>query len=486
MPFSGPEPLLSLRSFIEQVDLAGELASVRGAHWDLELGAIAELSYHMPRSRALLFDGIPGYPDGFRVLTGSTASPLRLGRTLRLGENLTDRDLVAALRGKPSQWAAGSATYPVVPVDGAPFLDNQFHGDDINLLSFPVPRWHEHDGGRYIGTGCFVITSDPGSGAHNGGCYRMEVQDGGRGVTLAAVPGKHGAQHIDRWFAAEGRAPVAVSFGHDPLLLVVGGTEVPGGIFELDYAGAVLGERVPVVYGPVTGLPVPAAAEIVIEGWLTPGNTRPEGPFGEWTGYYSGERRPCLSIDIEALYHRDDPILLGAPPSKPPHDYSYMRTMLKSAMIEDELVATGVQGVRSAWAHEAGGGRLFIAVSIEQRYAGHARQVGQLASQLPAAAYMNRFVVVVDDDVDSSDLGQVIWAMSTRCDPAVDIEVMHRTWGSRLDPMLPPGLPPYNNRAVIDACRPFERRESFPRVAEASPQLLADTRKRWGRLFEAD
>ena len=485
MTYSGSEPLLSLRSFVDQLDAAGELTAVRGAHWDLELGAIAELSYRTPRSKALLFDGITGYPDGYRVPTGSTASPVRLGRTLRLGDNLTDEELVTALRSKPSQWAAGAADYPVEPVDSAPFLDNQYHGDDISLLSFPVPRWHEHDGGRYIGTGCLVITSDPETGANNGGCYRMEVQDEGRGVTVAAVPGKHGAQHIDRWFAKEGRAPVAVSFGHDPLLLVLGGTEVPGGIFELTYAGAVLRQRVPVVPGAVTGLPIPAGAEIVIEGWLTPDNTRPEGPFGEWTGYYSGDRRPCLNIDIQALYHRDNPILLGAPPSKPPHDYSYMRTVLKSAMIEDELVATGVQGVKAAWAHEAGGGRLFIAVSLEQRYPGHSRQVGLLASQLPAAAYMNRFVVVVDDDIDPSDLGQVVWAMSTRCDPATDIDVTHRTWASKLDPMLAPGLPTYNNRAVIDACRPFERKDSFPRVAEASPQLLADTLKHWGHLFES-
>lgn len=484
MTSPGSEPLLSLRSFIEQLDAAGELTAVNGANWDLELGAIAELSYQMPRSKALLFGDITGYPAGYRVLTGSTSSPLRLGRTLRVGDDLTDQELVAALRGKPSQWAARAAEYPAEEVDDAPFLENRCHGDDINLLSFPVPRWHEHDGGRYIGTGCLVITSDPETGMHNGGCYRMQVQDEGRSVSVAAVPGKHGAQHIDRWFAKEGRAPVAVSFGHDPLLLVLGGTEVPGGIFEVDYAGAVLGQRVPVVPGPVTGLPIPAGSEVVIEGWMTPDNLRPEGPFGEWTGYYSGDRRPCLTMEIEALYHRDDPILLGAPPSKPPHDYSYMRTMLKSAMIEDALVATGVQGVKAAWAHETGGGRLFIAVSLEQRYPGHTRQVGMLASQLPAAAYMNRFVVVVDDDIDPSDLGQVVWAMSTRCDPATDIEVTRRTWASKLDPMLAAGLPTYNSRAVIDACRPFERKDSFPPVAEASPELLADTLGKWSHIFE--
>ncbi|NNN20111.1 MAG: UbiD family decarboxylase, partial [Acidimicrobiaceae bacterium] len=451
----------------------------------LELGAIAEINYKIPNANALLFDNIQGYGNGFRVLTGSTTSPGRLGRTLNLGDSLNDLELVAAIRNKPSKWAADSHKFQFKEVQTAPFFENRYDRDHIDLLSFPVPRWHQHDGGRYIGTGCFVVTSDPETGEYNGGSYRMEVQDHGGSVTLASVPGKHGSQHIDRWFQREGRAPVAVSFGHDPLLIVVGGTEVPSGIFELDYAGAILGKNIPVVSGPVTGLPIPAGAEIVIEGWLSPDNTRDEGPFGEWTGYYSGERRPCLAIEIEALYCRNNPILLGAPPSKPPHDYSYMRTMLKSAMIQDELSEMGVAGVKAAWAHEAGGGRLFIAVSIDQRFAGHARQVGLLASQCPAAAYMNRFVVVVDDDIDPSDLGQVVWAMSTRCDPATDFEIIHRTWGSKLDPMLAPGLPPYNNRVVIDACRPFERKATFPRVAESAPDYLAEVQNKWAHVFKS-
>ncbi|MDQ0380462.1 UbiD family decarboxylase [Amycolatopsis thermophila] len=474
------EPLLSLRTHLDAVERFGELRHVRGAHWDLELGGIAELSYRLAAPPAVLFDEIPGYPAGMRVLTGSTGSPRRLGRTLRLGDDLDDAGVVAALRGKPSRWAAAARDFPVRPVDDAPLLANEVPGEEVNLLEFPVPRWHEHDGGRFIGTGCFVVTSDPETGVHNGGCYRMEVADDGRTVTVAAVPGKHGAQNIQRWFEREGRAPVTVSFGHDPLLLVLGGTEVPGGISELEYAGAVLGERVPVVSGPDTGLPIPAGSEIAIEGWLRPDHLRDEGPFGEWTGYYSGRRRPNLAVEITRLWHRDDPVLLGAPPGKPPHDYSYMRTVMKSAMIHDELAATGVPGVVKAWAHESGGGRLFIAVSVEQRYPGHARQVAHLAAHCPAAAYMNRYVVVVDADINPADPDEVIWAMSTRSDPGQDIEVLRQTWGSRLDPLWTEGTPARNTRAIIDACRPFERLGSFPRVARSEPEFLREIERKWG------
>jgi UbiD family decarboxylase len=477
------EPLLSLRTYIDDITKLGELTTVKGAHWDQELGAIAKLSYRRPKPRALLFDDIPGYPTG-RVLTGSTGSPARLAHTLRLGEGLDARGVVNALRGKPSAWTAGASDFPVTEVSDAPFLQNVLEGEDANLLAFPVPRWNAGDGGRFIGTGCLVMTRDPETGVDNGGCYRMQVQDDGRAVSISAVPGKHGAQNIDRWFAKEGRAPVAVSFGHDPLLMVLGGTEVPGGVSELEYAGAVLGESVPVVVGESTGLPIPAGSEIVVEGWLTPDNVRVEGPFAEWTGYYAGSPRPCVTLNVDRIYHRDDPILLGAPPGKPPHDYSYMRTVMKSAMIEDQLTAMGVAGVKSAWAHETGGGRLFIVVAIEQRYAGHSRQVGHLTAQCPAAAYMNRYVVVVDDDIDTTDLGEVVWALSTRTDPAVDIDVVGRTWGSKLDPMLPPDAVSYNSRAVIDACRPWERIKTFPKVAEGDPGYLSQNLDRWGSLLD--
>lgn len=477
------EPVLSLRSWLEDIDTTGELTHVRGANWDLELGAIAELSYRQALPKALLFDDIADYARGHRVLTGSTGSARRLGRTLRLGKDLDDADLVSRLRGQPSRWASAAGDFPTLTVDDAPLLTNAVEGDDINLLDFPVPRWHELDGGRFIGTGCFVVTSDPETGKVNGGCYRMQVQDEGRSATISAVPGKHGAQNIARWFELHGRAPVSVSFGHDPVLLITGGTEVPAGISELDYAGAIVGERVQVVLGKDTELPIPAGSELAIEGWLTPDNVRDEGPFGEWTGYYSGSTRPIVTMDITRLYHRDDPIMLGAPPGKPPHDYSYMRTVMKSAMIEDDLVAAGVRGVEKAWAHECGGGRLLIAVSISQKYAGHARQAAHLTAQLPTAAYMNRYVVVVDDDIDVSSIEEVVWAMCTRSDPGQDIDILRRTWGSKLDPMLAEGATPHNSRAIIDACIPFERRDTFPKVSQSAPDYLAGVARDWASVL---
>ena len=137
------------------------------------------------------------------------------------------------------------------------------------------------------------------------------------------------------------------------------------------------------------------------------------------------------TIDIERLYFRNDPIILGAPPGKPPNDYSYMRALLKSAMIQDELNKVGVRDVRGVWAHETGGGRLLVVVSITQRFCGHSRQAGYITAQCQAAAYMNRFVIVVDDDVDPMNLDEVMWAVCTRCEPAEDIEIMRKIVGQQ-------------------------------------------------------
>ncbi|HWG25075.1 UbiD family decarboxylase [Actinospica sp.] len=473
------EDVDDLRGWLAVVDELGELRTVAGAHWDEEIGAASELNYKRPSPSALLFDEIEGYRRGLRVLTGSTANARRLGVTLRLGTQLDDRELVEALRNGPNEWVAGAENHPVREVDSGPVAQHVVSSQDANLLDFPVPKWHEADGGRFIGTGCAVFTTDPVTGRLNAGAYRMQVQNGGRAASINIGSGKHGAGHVRDWFAREGRAPVTVSLGHDPVLLVVAGTEVPRGISELEYAGAIIGRPVEVIRGEVTGLPIPATSEIAVEGWLYPDRREREGPFGEWTGYYSGGVEPVLTLDIERVYHRDDPILLGAPPGKPPHDYSYMRSVMKSAMIQDALIKTGLPGVESVWAHEAGGGRQLLAVAIHQQYAGHARQAAYLASQLPAAAYMNKFVIVVDADVDARSLNDVMWAVCTRTDPGDDIEVLRKTWGSRTDPLSEQGQPPFNNRAVIDACRPWTRLDSFPQVAESSRALLDRVRRRW-------
>ena len=443
---------------------------------------MSEIDYKK-RGPALLFDEIKGHAKGFRILTSSTNSARRLGLTLRMGADHNDASLVEQLRGAPNRWAGAAKDFDPVFVDSGPVFENVMQGDAVDLMKFPTPLWHALDGGRYIGTGAAVATIDPDDHWVNLGAYRSMLVDKNH-VTMNIVNGKHGRTHCDKWMAREGRAPVAIHIGMDPLFMILAGVEVPTGMSELNYAGAVRGEPVKVVKSTITGLPLIADAEIIIEGWIKQGETTDEGPFGEWPGYYVSGTTQEPYLKVERVLYRNDPIILGAPPAKPPHDYSYMRTIMKSAMIFDALVSAGIPEVKGVYAPECGGGRMLVIVAIRQRYAGHARQAGFIASQCREAAYMGKYTIVVDEDIDVTNLEEVLWAVCTRTDPATSIDFIRRAWASKAEPMLRPGEPAFNSRAVIDACKPFEWIADFPRVAEADPVYLRELEKKWHGLFD--
>jgi len=138
---------------LRDIEAAGELKEVRGADWNLELGAISELNVKKERPPALLFDEIKGYPKGFRVLTSSTSSPSRLSSILRLPVQATHKGLVQQLRGKPAVWQSDASKYKPVCVENGPVFENVQKGGQADVLTFPAPFWHELDGGRYIGIG---------------------------------------------------------------------------------------------------------------------------------------------------------------------------------------------------------------------------------------------------------------------------------------------------------------------------------------------
>ena len=473
-----------LREWLEVVDSLGQLRVVRGADWNLELGTITELNTRRRESPALLFDDIAGYPSGFRVASTLLCNATRLSLTLGLPTEYGTRQLVQALRGKPRTWEQLAGEFPPETVESGPIFENVFVGDEVDVLRFPAPKWHQQDGGRYFGTGCCVITRDPETGLVNVGTYRVMIHDS-KTVGLMISPGKQGNIHLQKYQALGEPCPVAVVFGEDPALFVAAGSEVPSGVSEYNYTGAMKGAAVRVVTGPVTGLPIPADGEIAIEGFVMPGETRPEGPFGEWTGYYASGERGIPFIRVQAVYHRNDPIILGCPPNRPPHDYTYWRSVVRSAMLQDAVEKAGVPDVRGVWAHEAGGSRLLLVVSIKQRYAGHARQAGFVASQCREGAYAGRYVVVVDEDIDPTNTDDVLWAICTRSDPAGDIDFIRRAWSTALDPMVRPGSEGmFNSRAIIDACRPWEWLSEFPAVSESSPELMAKVRAKWQGVLD--
>jgi 4-hydroxy-3-polyprenylbenzoate decarboxylase len=262
---------------------------------------------------------------------------------------------------------------------------------------------------------------------------------------------------------------------------------VPFGLSEYDWVGGIRGEAVRVIRGPVTGLPLPADAEIVIEGWASNEERVVEGPFGEWMGYYGSGARPEPVLQAEALYFRNAPILVGSPPGQPPDEQARYRAVLRTALLRDQLEKAGIPDVTAAWQHEVGGSRLFTVVAVRQRYPGHARQVLHVASQCHAGAYAGRYTVVVDEDIDPSNLEEVMWAVCTRSDPATSIDIVHRAWSTPLDPRIPPDRREKgdftNSRALIDATRPFEWREQFAPVNVPPREVREAAHERWGYLL---
>ena len=475
---------LDIRVWLEHIQKLGELDLCLGAKADLEIGAISQLNVKRSNHKALMFDEIPGYANGYRVITGTTGSKRRLASILRLPDPDSHQALIESLRDKPAQWQSTANQYSPVQVSDGPVLENTMIGQDVNLLQFPAVQWNKNDGGKYIGTGCSVITKDLESGWVNVGTYRVMLHDKNR-VGLMMIPGKHGDIQHAKYKEAKKPFPVAIVLGADPLSYLISGIEVPYEVSELNYMGAILGQSLSVINGDVTGLPFPSAAELVLEGWVYPEDQLPEGPFGEFLGYYTSEASLASVVTVEKVYFRNQPIILGSPPSKPPNDYSYSKSVMRSALLFNSLVASGVPNVQSVWAHEIGGSRMFNVVSIKQKYAGHARQAGHILSQCGVGAYMSRYSIVVDEDIDPSNLNEVMWAVATRSDPVRDIDFIQRGVGSQSDPLSVFNTTKvhFASKAIIDACRPYEYLNNFPKVVDVSKDIEDLVRKKWPNLF---
>ena len=280
-----------------------------------------------------------------------------------------------------------------------------------------------------------VIMQDPDTGWINYGAYRVQVARPERRHVMCSK-GKHGDLIMRRYHERGEPCPIAVVCGMHPALFMVAGLEIPYGKNEYDAAGGLIGEPVEVINGPAHRPADPGACRDRVRGLRRiPSDLIDEGPLGEWTGYYAGGQKKEPAIRIETFMHRNDPILLGAIPGVPPNDDTFYRGTYRSGAVWNQLEAAGVPEVKGVWAHEAGGSRLWLTVSIKQLYGGHAKQAGLIASQCHAGAYANRFVVVVDDDIDPADMDEVIWAMCTRCDPREGMEILRGCWSTALDPM---------------------------------------------------
>jgi len=471
-----------LREWLREVEGAGLLRRVVAeVDWDQEMSAITYLLHQREGAPALLFEHIKGYPRGFRSLWNPLGSSVdRLALAVGLPTGLKPLQLIPLLRDRMRR------RIPPVEVSAreAPVFQNHAVGSEVDVLRFPIPKHWPRDGGRYAGTCDVVLTRDPETGVVNLGTYRMMVHDG-QHVGLYLSPGKDARLHIERAWQKGQVVEVVACWGIAPAVFLVGSQTYPKTESELEYLGGLLGEPLRVVRGTATSLPIPAWAEIAIEGIIRPGGVRREGPFGEFTGYYGRPEDDAFLVEVRAVHWRDDPIHTNALMAEyPACECSMLYAIARSARIWDDLERLGVPGVKAVYCHPAAAaGFGMTVVSLEQRYAGHAPQVLALAAQCPGGAYYSKWIIGVDEDVDPSDINQVLWAMATRCNPVEDIDILRQTWSTWLDPTQnPPEERPYGSKALINACKEHRYLAQFAPRTKLSRKVYERVRSRWAEL----
>ena len=468
--------MLSLRQLLSEADSMGELKIItQPIDWDEEMGALNYMVAQRENSPILWFKNIKDAKYGSSaVFNLFSAAKDRIALSLGLQKNCSVTDLI-----RFSKDNFGRKMPPrIISAEKAPVNEVIQEGSEIDITGFPSPKMWPRDGGRYLGTWDALVTRDLEDGHLNLGTYRQMVR-GPKEMFCYWSPGKDARLQSERYWAKNKPFPVAAVYGCDPVLLAVACVTLPKTESEYDYAGGLVNEPIEVFHSDLTGLDLPASAEIIVEGFMNPGNEGLEGPFGEFTGYYGRPEANTPIIDVKRVRFRKDPILTCALMADyPANELGLLYAITRSATVWTDLDKLGVPGIKGVYCFPAGAGGFGItAVSIEQRYAGHASQVATLAAQSPAGAYFSKLIVVVDDDVDPTDIHQVLWALSTRFSPADDIDILRNTWSTWLDPTKnPPEERPWGSKAILNACKEHKfikvfsprnrvRREVYDRLA---------------------
>ena len=479
-----------LREYLAKLDELGELRTVRGATWEEEIGGITELITER-EGPALLFDEIPGYPAGYRVGSNLFTTVRRTALALGVGIDLPQAEITR-------RWAEKIRDVKPIPprdVASGPILENVLEGDRVNMFRFPTPKWHESDGGRYIGTGVCVIQEDPDEGVVNSAAYRVAIHNE-RTCGIFIEHGKHGDLIRHKYWHRGKKCPVIVSVGQEPVLTALAASNAyhtPRDVSELAVAGYLHGEPYPVVRGAVTGLAIPATGEIAIEGFIPPPSEAlvEEGPFGEWTGYYAHGRSPETIIEVAAIYHRNDPIIFGAPPIRPVGCRYFTHLGGEDIGSLARLARENIPGVERI--HHLAYPSFRVA-AIKQMYPGHVDDVIRVL--VPGGEQYNghHMWVLVDNDIDVTNANEVLWAIASRCAPEIGVKIVPGSAVWQLDPRIPPegrsspdeehGRKSYvAHNLVINACRPYEWIDQFPVVAVNGKELRDRIQTKWQHLF---
>ncbi len=437
-------PYSSLRDFISRLEAEGRLVRVSAP-----VSPMLEMTEIQTRllaegGPAVLFENVvredgSKYDAPVLVNLFGTVERVAWGMDREPGQLREIGETLAFLRQPepPGGWREAIGMLPLLKTvmtmkprttGTAPCQEVVLEGDDIDLSQLPIQTCWPGEPAPLI-TWPLVVTQGPdpeGDRADNFnlGIYRMQVT--GRDTTLMRwLRHRGGAQHHARWKAEKSEPlPAAVVIGADPGTLLAAVTPVPDTLSEYQFAGLLRGQKLDLVNCKTIPLKVPAEAEIVLEGEVSLDDYGDEGPYGDHTGYYNSvEKFPVFRI--KAITMRRDPIYLSTFTGRPPDEPSVLGEALNEVFVP--LLQQQFPEIVDFWLPPEGCSYRIAVVSIKKAYPGHAKRIMMgVWSYLRQFSY-TKWVIVVDHDIDARDWKDVMWAISTRMDPARDITTIENT-----------------------------------------------------------
>ena len=438
-----------LRSFLDTLEREGQLLRITEQVLpEPDVAAAANAAARMGEAApALYFDNVSGF-DNARIAMNVHGSWANHALALGLPKTTGTKDQV-------DEFIARWAKFPVKPEwrDNPPWAANSVEGDDVNIFGIlPLLRLNDGDGGFYIDKAA-IVSKDPddpeNSGKQNVGIYRIEVQ-GRRKLAIQPGPVHDIGLHLRKAEERGEDLPIAITLGNDPVISIVASTPMAYDENEYEMAGALRGAPAPIVKAPLTGLPVPWGSEVVIEGVIEGRKREIEGPFGEFTGHYSGGRNMPV-IRIDRISYRTDPVFEHLYLGMPWTEIDYLMAPNTCVPLYEQLKKDfpEVRAVNAMYTHG-----LVIIVSTEKRYGGFAKAVGMRVLTTPHGLGYAATVIVVDEDVDPFNLPQVMWALSTKMNPGDDLIVVPNLSLMELAPQS--NTPGVSAKLIIDATTPVE------------------------------
>jgi len=425
-----------LRDFIKQLEARGEL--VRVSHEvdpKLEMTEICDRTLRAA-GPAILFENPKGFDTPVLANLFGTPERVAMGMGEESVEALREVGELLAFLKEPEPPKGLKDAWEKLPVfkqvlNMAPKVVSKaacqkivIEGDDVDITKLPVQTCWPGDAAPLI-TWALVVTKGPNKDRQNLGIYRQQVIAKNK-VIMRWLAHRGGALDYKDWQEKHPgeKFPVAVALGADPATILAAVTPVPDALSEYGFAGLLRGDKTEVVKCMGSDLQIPASAEYVLEGYLTPGEEADEGPFGDHTGYYN-EVESFPVFTIERITHRKDPIYHSTYTGRPPDEPAILGLALNEVFVP--ILKKQFPEIVDFYLPPEGCSYRMAVVSMKKQYPGHAKRIMLGVWSFLRQFMYTKFVIVTDDDVNVRDWNDVIWAMTTRMDPARDTTIIENT-----------------------------------------------------------